>query len=76
MLLEKKIWRALDAYSGDHGKVGRDNFCLFGFLAEVMFVWICQLWIGLEFWEVELMVLVGRVLVHPLLVGETDEGVG
>ena len=41
-----------------------------------MFVWLCQLWIGLEFWEVELMVLVGRVLVHLLLVGETDEGVG
>ena len=75
-LLEKKFWGALDAYSGDHGKVGRGNFYLFGFLAEVMFVRLCQLWIGVEFWDVELMVLVGRVLVHPLLVGETDEGVG
>ena len=29
-----------------------------------------------SFGELELMVLVGKVLVHPLLVGETDEGVG
>ena len=74
----KKFWRALDAYSGDHGKVGKGNCCLLGFVwAEVMFGWLGQLWRNeLEFWKVELMVLAGRVLVHPLLVGETDEGVG
>ena len=74
----KRFWRALDAYQRDNGKVGKGNYCLLGFAwAEVMFGWLCQLWrIELEFWKVELMVLAGRVLVRPLLVRETDEGVG
>ena len=35
----KRLWRALDAYSGDHGKVDKGN--LFGILTWVMFEWLC-----------------------------------
>ena len=40
-ILGKIFWRALDAYSGDHGKVVKGN--LFSILAWVMFEWLCQL---------------------------------
>ena len=74
---EKSSWRALDAYRRDHDKVGKGNYCLLGSLVEGRFGWLCQLWrLELVFWKVGLMVLVWRVQVHPLLVGETDEGVG
>ena len=70
-LVRKRFWRALDAYSGDHGKV--DKGSLFGIpIWGVMtgtwglaFGWPCQ------FWKVGMM-----ILVHTWLVVETVGDVG
>ena len=74
--LGRRSWRALDAYSWDLRKVDKDN--LFGIRVwKVMdetwglaSEWLCQLW------RVVMRILVQRGQVHPLLVGETGEGVG
>ncbi|KAH9671284.1 hypothetical protein KPL70_017310 [Citrus sinensis] len=70
-LVRKRFWRALDDYSGDHGKVDKGN--LFGILFwrvmtgtwDLAFEWPCQLW------RVEMM-----ILVHTWLVVETVGDVG
>ena len=62
-ILGKRFWRALDAYSGDYGKVDKGN--LFGILAWVIFEWLYQLWrVGM------------RILIHTWLVIEIVGDIG
>ena len=60
--------------------VDKGNYSLWGYTLEYTegkFGWLYQLWmVELVVWKIELRVLVQRGQVHPLLVGETGEGVG